>query len=48
MKRLRQRRKEEKKMVVGWVLVLVGFKGVRPKIRQEMRKENEKKRLPKL
>ncbi len=35
-------------MVVGWVLVLVRFKGVRPKIRQEMRKENEKKRLPKL
>lgn len=41
---MRQRRKEEK-VVGGWLL---GLGAARPKIRQEMRKENEKKSLPKL
>lgn len=47
-KRLRQKRKEGKNGVGVGRGVVVGFGGVRPKIRQEMRKENEKNCLPKL
>lgn len=41
-----EKRRGERWRVGGWVVV--GFRGVRPKLRQEMRKENEKKPLPKL
>lgn len=42
-----KRVKKKQKWCGGWVLVK-GFRCVKPKIRQEMRKENEKKCAPQL